>query len=114
MSAGGYDITCEQGATFSRTLNVKDSAGNARDFSTYSGRMHVRRTTASADTLVELTTANGRMILNAYGDIILNLSATETAALTEGGVYDLEVEATDGTVERVVEGIFLLDLEVTR
>ena len=31
MSAGAYDITCEQGATFNRTLTVKDSGGTARD-----------------------------------------------------------------------------------
>lgn len=114
MSAGAYDITCEQGATFSRTLTVKDSNGDARDLSDYTARMQVRRTTSSSTTLVELTTENGRISLNSDGEISLSLSATETAALTDEGVYDLEIEDSSGNVERVVEGSFNLDLEVTR
>lgn len=114
MAAGSYDITCEQGSTFSRTLIVKDADGNLRDFSDYTARMHVRRTTASTDTVIELTTENGRLSITSSGEIVLNLDASTTASLTDGGVYDLEIEYTDGTVERVVEGIFTLDLEVTR
>ena len=114
MSAGAYDITCEQGATFSRTLTVTDSNGDARDLSDYTARMQVRRTTSSSTTLVELTTENGRISLNSNGEISLSLSATATAALTDEGVYDLEIEDSSGNVERVVEGSFNLDLEVTR
>jgi len=114
MAAGAYDMVCEQGATFSRTLTVKDSNGDARDLSSYTGRMHVRRTTGSSTTIIELTTANGRMSTNSSGEIVLSISATDTAALTDGGVYDLEIEDSEGNVERVVEGIFTLDLEVTR
>ena len=58
MSAGAYDITCEQGATFSRTLTVKDSSGAARDLSSYTAKMQVRRTQSSSSTLIELTTEN--------------------------------------------------------
>jgi hypothetical protein len=114
MSAGAYDITCEQGATFSRTLTVKDSSGNARNLSGYTARMQVRRLLASTSTLIELTTGNSRITLNSSGEIALSISAADTASLTEGGVYDLEIIASDGTVERVVEGNFILDLEVTR
>jgi hypothetical protein len=114
MSAGAYDITCEQGVTFNRTLTVKDSNGDARDLSTYTARMQVRRTTGSSDTIVELTTENSRISLNSSGQITLSLPATVTASLTDGGVYDLEIEDSEGNVERVVEGIFVLDLEVTR
>ena len=114
MSAGAYDITCEQGATFSRTLTVKDSSGNARNLSGYTARMQVRRLVSSSSTLIELTTTNGRISLNSSGEIALSISASDTASLAEGGVYDLEIIASDGTVERVVEGNFYLDLEVTR
>ena len=114
MAAGAYDITCEQGATFSRTLTVKDSNGDARDLSSYTARMQVRRTKSSSTTLIDLTTANGRISTNSAGQIILSISATDTAALTDEGVYDLEIEDTSGNVERVVEGKFKLHLEVTR
>lgn len=114
MAAGAYDITCEQGSTFSRTLTVKDSAGTARDLSSYTARMHVRRTTGSATTLIELTTENNRITLNSDGEIILGISAEDTATIAEGGVYDLEIIDGSGNVERVVEGLFILNLEVTR
>ena len=114
MSAGAYDITCEQGATFNRTLTVKDSNGDARDLSTYTARMQVRRTTSSSETIVELTTENNRISLNSSGQIALSMSASVTAALTDGGVYDLEITSSGGVVERVVEGNFNLIPEVTR
>lgn len=114
MAAGAYDITCEQGATFTRTLTVKDSNGDARDLSSHTARMQVRRTKSSATSLIELTTANGRISTNAAGQIVLSISAADTAALTDEGVYDLEIEDTSGSVERVVEGKFNLHLEVTR
>jgi hypothetical protein len=114
MSAGSYDFTCEQGATFARTLTITDSLGSPRDLSTYTGRMHVRRRISDVDTIVELTTSNGRMTMNSSGQISLLLNATATAALTDGGVYDLEIEDSSGNVERVIEGNFILSLEVTR
>ena len=114
MSAGSYNFTCEQGATFSRTLTVKDSNGDARDLSSHTARMQVRRTNSSSTTLIELTTANGRISTNSSGQIFLSIYAADTAALTDEGVYDLEIEDTSGNVERVVQGKFNLHLEVTR
>lgn len=114
MSAGAYDITCEQGATFSRTLTVKDADNNPRDLSGYTARMQVRRTTSSTTFIVELTTENGRISVNSSGEILLNMPAALTASLSDGGVYDLEIESPSGVVERVIEGMFILDLEVTR
>ena len=114
MSAGSYNFTCEQGATFSRTLTIKDSNGDARDLSDYTARMQVRRRLTDTSTLIELTTENGRISLNSEGEVSLSIGATATAALSDGGVYDLELIASDGTVERVIEGNFVLSLEVTR
>ena len=114
MSAGAYDITCEQGATFSRTLTVKDSSGAVRDLSTYTARMQVRRTQSSSSTLIELTTENGRISLNSSGQVALSISATDTASLSDRGIYDLELISSGGDVERLVEGNFTLALEVTR
>ena len=114
MSAGSYNITCEQGATFSRTLTVKDSNGAARNLSSYTARMQVRRRVSDTTTLIELTTENGRITLNENGEISLSLSASLTSSITDDGVYDLEIIASDGTVERVIEGSFTLSREVTR
>ena len=44
----------------------------------------------------------------------LSISATDTASLSDGGIYDLELISSGGDVERLVEGNFTLVLEVTR
>lgn len=114
MAAGSYDFVCEQGATFNRTLTVKDSSGVARDLSSFTARMHVRRRIDDASPMLSLTTENGRISLNSSGQVVLSVDADTTAALTDGGVYDLEIESSAGVVERVIEGNFILSLEVTR
>jgi len=114
MSAGNYDMFCEQGATFVREFTVTDSSGDPIDYSGYTARMHVRRRVDSDTTLIELTTENGRITMNSSGKIFVQLSATETASLDTGGVYDLEIINSAGVVERLIEGNFVLSLEVTR
>lgn len=114
MSAGQYNFICEQGATFARTMSVLDSSNNPRNFSGYTGRMQVRRRISDVDVLVELTTENGRMTLGSDGVINLILTATETSAITDEGVYDIELEDSAGVVERLLEGSFFLTKEVTR
>jgi hypothetical protein len=115
MAAGRYDITCEQGATFARTLQWLDENEAPIDLTGYTARMHVRKTVKSATTLIELTTANGRITLTpADGKLDLLLTATLTAAITDGGVYDVELVSPGGVVTRILEGKFTLSREVTR
>jgi len=52
--------------------------------------------------------------MNSEGQIFLSITATDTAALSYGGVYDLEIIDNSGTVERLIQGNFILELEVTR
>lgn len=114
MSAGAYDINCEQGATFRRELFIRDSAGDLIDLSGYTARMHVRRSVRSDSTIVELTTENEYIIIDNPGKIVLTLPASITAELSDEGIYDLEIQSDDGIVERVIEGKFNLKREVTR
>jgi hypothetical protein len=116
MTAATYNITCEQGSTFVQTLTITNNATPpvARNLSTYSGRMQVRPDIESSTKLLDLTSSGGDMTLNSSGIIVVTVSATNTAALTQGGVYDLEIEDASGVVERVIEGTFTLDKEVTR
>jgi hypothetical protein len=116
MTAATYNITCEQGSTFVQTLTITSNATPpvARDLSTYSGRMQVRPDTESTTKLLDLTSSGGDITLNSSGVVVVTVSATNTAALTQGGVYDLEIEDASGTVERVIQGTFTLNKEVTR
>ena len=116
MLAGKYNIVCDQGSTFTRTLEIKTAEGTIFSLTGYTARMEVRRTLESSTTLISLTSANGRAVINgAQGSITLTLTAVETAAITQSGVYDLEIVHTaSGAVHKVVRGEFRLEKEVSR
>lgn len=123
MIAGVYNITCDQGATFERIFTLyppgtdPTNPGDTApvDLSGYHARMQVRRRQDASDTLIDLTTENGRITLGgAAGTVRLYLTPAETAAITQNGVYDLELVASGGAVERMVKGEFRLSREVTR
>ena len=117
MSAGYYDIEIEQGADFTLAVHYTDSAGTTIDLSTYvSSSMQVRESTESTSSLIDLTTANGRIAL-AQGDpnITLTLSATETASLDfDHAKYDLEVVSSGNEVSKILRGNVKLIREVTK
>lgn len=124
MLAGIYNITCQQGSTFSRTITFKYPDPTSPpaaptylpwNFTGYTARMQVRRTVDSSTVIISLTTENGRITLGgATGIIELNISAADTAAITSSGVYDLEIIASNGVVDRIMQGNFTLSQEVTR
>lgn len=127
MLAGHYNMTCQQGSTFTRTIEIEqpdliaDPTGNTfvpYDLSGYTARMQVRRTIDSSSFLLELTSQNGGLTINpAEGDsnkILLYASASVTASVSTSGVYDIEIISPDNSVSRVLQGIFNLSPEVTR
>ena len=122
MLAGTYNITCEQGSTFSRIITVEYPDPNDAssmlpfNFTGYTGRMQIRRTIESPDVMIELTTANnGIQYTNAAsGELTVRMTAVQTAALVTSGVYDLEIINGAGEVSKLLKGAFTLLLEVTR
>ena len=124
MIAGTYNILCQQGSSFGRVIALEQprtpTEENPAEYEIYSllnhtARMQVRRTVDSATPLITLTTENGRIFISGNeGLITLIISATDTAALTSSGVYDLEIISASGLVSRVIQGTFTLSPEVTR
>ncbi len=127
MLAGNYNMTCQQGSTFRRSIEIEqpdlaaDPTGNTFipfDLSGYSARMQVRRTIDSANFLLELSTQNGALTINPSGtapnQIYIDVSASVTASVNTSGVYDIEIVNPDGTITRVLQGVFNLSPEVTR
>jgi len=125
MIAGNYNIVCEQGATFIRVIHLKqpdpaDPTGTTYvpyDLENHTARMQVRRTYESSTFQVELTTENGGISIEPGGEkgiIHLLMDDDTTAGLASDGVYDLEIISPDGSVNRVIQGTFKLNLEVTR
>ena len=115
MTAAIHHMTCEQGTTFSKKLTITNNATSAAiDLSSHTARMQVRADMESSTTLLNLTSGDGDITLNSSGVIQITVSATATAALTQGGVYDLEIVSSAGVVDRVIQGDFELSKEVTR
>ena len=118
--AGIYDITIEQGATFTFTVTV-----TGVNMTSYSARMKDKAAKVSSLTLApvstdvfSLTTSGGGGISIAPDTnslITVTMSAATTAALTapQQGVYDLEYESGAGVVTRILEGRFYVKSEAT-
>lgn len=76
--------------------------------------MQIRRDVTSTETMMSLTTENGKIALGGdNGQISLSLSATDTSTITRNGVYDLEL-VVGATVHRLLRGAVTLVPEVTR
>ena len=117
------DICIFQGATFSQTLIWE--VGNPPapvNLTGYSAKLQVRSSHKSKATIIELSTANGRITLGTSGNyttgaINLFISAADTAQLSvceeTKAVYDLEM-TTGYTVSRILQGNVIIVPEVTK
>lgn len=114
MAAGILDIVIEQGATFSRTINVKDSTGAAVNLSSVTSVVGQVRKKFSASTAYDFTLA---VTSAASGVISWEMNAVTTATIPAIGneiyVYDIEV-LRGANVERLLQGNAEIKPEVTR
>ena len=115
-----YDIAIDQGATFPLSVSVKsvaaDGAKTPVDLTGYTARMQIRRMVDDEDVLASLTTENGRISIDEEnGKVTLNIPDATTAGFTfTRAVYDLEIVAPGGTVQRILRGAVRVSPEVTR
>lgn len=96
------ELNIEQYATFSTTVNVEDTQGDAINLSGYTAASQIRKSyySTTANTLTATVTGT------ANGEITLSMTAANTALLSPGRyLYDLVITAPDTTKTRVVEGI---------
>lgn len=120
MAAVSKDLLIEQGATFTHTFIRRDSNQVGVSLSGFDARLQIREDIENSTVLLELTNANGGIILEAGGvdgKIELYIGATATELITwVAGVYDLElVETADpDNVVRLTKGSFVVDPEITR
>lgn len=130
MPAARYDITCEQGAVFAYDLpvNLDDGDDNPNndqpaDLTGWTAKMQVRPSLTEPP-LIELTTQNGRLLLN-EGKVKLRLNPPETASLNpkfmlssfplqSQGIYDLFLTSPGGTVIKALYGRFDIIAAITR
>lgn len=120
MPATTFDFTdryrIEQGVYREQQLVWKDVTGAPVNLTGYTARMQLRKSKAAPDKLLELTTVNGGIVINAVaGSITMIFRETDTAGVPwRGGVYDLELVDARGRTTRLIEGNFEVSAEVTR
>jgi hypothetical protein len=109
------NLFIKQGKTYKRILQFYDGADQKLDFSDCTARMQARLTIDSASTVLDMTTENGKIAIEG-GDIILQLTALQTAALTfDKAYYDFEIIRGAEVIEECsYRGSITLIKEVTR
>ena len=121
-TAGIHNLLCDQGATFRKTLTMFQSDGTTVvDLTGYSARMKIKDEVGG--TLIKsLTSAtNGGLtiggsagnVTNGEIDVLISASDTESFAAPQTAVYDLEIVSSGGVVDRVLQGKFIINPEVT-
>ena len=105
------ELLIEQGATFSTTVNVEDTAGAAINLYGYSASSQMRKSFYATSNTIITATITG----NANGEITLSMTAANTANLTPGRqVFDLLITSPTNVKTRVVEGIIVISPGVTQ
>ena len=114
MTPGRYNMQVYQGSTFSLRPQWKID-GTYVDVTGYSAAMSVKNSPTSVSSIIDLTSANGRITVGTTdGKFTLNLTAATTTGLAAGNyVYDLEVTSPGGVVTRLLEGGFTVYEGVT-
>lgn len=119
-----YDLQVNQGETFTKVFTYKNPDGSLIDLTGYSARMQVRTNYEAPTFLLELTTANGGIVIGGTaGTITINITPAQTLAIAitslvgippyQNFVYDLEI-ALGSTIRKFLNGFFTLTKAATR
>ncbi|NBO69837.1 hypothetical protein EBV26_05035 [bacterium] len=104
------NLYIDQGTTYSLSITVSDQNGDVKDLTDYAVRGQLRKSYYSSTSTSFTATASSPL----DGEITISLTATQTSALKAGRyVYDIEIENDEETL-RVLEGIVVINPEVTR
>ena len=105
------ELLIEQGASFSTTVNVEDTAGAAIDLTSYTAASQMRKSYYSSTYSAISSAITG----TANGEITLSMTSANTANLAPGRyVFDLVITAPTTIKTRVVEGIIVVSPGVTQ
>jgi hypothetical protein len=114
MTAQREDLTIEQGATFKQRFIWQDVSGTPVNLSSASAKMQIRQSPYSDVVLEELSTANDRIVMDADGNIDLQLDPIDNLSLTfTAAVYDILI-TIDPIITRLVYGKVHLVKPVTQ
>jgi hypothetical protein len=114
VQPGRFNFSLIQGYTFntSPAWKINNSYVNVTG---YSAKMQVRQAVTSTSVILEMSTANGRIVAGTTdGKFTITLSATNSAALPPGNyIYDLDITSPSGTTTTLLTGGFAVVAQVT-
>lgn len=116
MSAVKRVLVIEQAGTFSDFFTWLDADRRQINLTGYTAKMQIRESQALDATLIlELSTANGRIVLGGVtGTVAIEISDEDAALLTfTEGYYDLKLTPPDGKTFRIMEGPITLSKGTT-
>jgi len=112
MSAGNYDLNLEEGADFSITLTITDSAGTAVDLTGHTAEMNFSSDRDTAYTL-QLTHSAGLTMGGTAGTIVVALTDTQVGTLSAAwtkGQYDLiTIDAAGLRTRRISGSVYIAE-----
>ncbi len=119
MKPATLDLIIYQGTTFVKPFQWKTGeVPTPVDLTGCTARMHIRRKITDSEILMELSTANSRIVITdaVAGKFEMRLTALETAGITfKNGVFDFEIVYPGGEpVYRIFQGEIEINPEVTR
>jgi len=98
-----YEIVVYSGTSYRREFRWLPDGANAIDFTGWAATMLVGQQLAPAD--VELTDTNAGITLTSIGQIIIEMTPFQTAALSPPiAYYNLDLIEPDGFVRRFLRG----------
>lgn len=104
------NLYIDQGTTFSLSIIVSDQNGDPKDLTDYTAAAQMRRSYYT-NTAIDFT---ADVSLPDDGEVTISLTAEETTAIKAGRyVYDIEISSESETI-RVLEGIIVINPEVTK
>jgi len=106
-----YDLKIDQGATLALDIECQDDAGRPMDLAGYSAQAQIRHRHDDPEPAAVFTA----VLDHGAGTVNLKLDAHQSGLLQRAyGVWDCELTAPDGTVQRLVEGRVSVSPQVTR
>jgi len=106
-----YDLRIDQGATLALEIECRDDLGQPMDLSGYTAAAQIRYRHSDPDPAAVFMPAMNEE----PGLLSLKLTAGQSTALSRPyGVWDCELTAPDGTVQRLAEGKVTISPEVTK
>lgn len=109
--SGRHNIVATKGDTFTFNCTV-ETDGVAWDFTGYTAKLMVRKSSSSTDALITAETGSG-IVLTSAGHISITVSAANMVVPTGRWVYDLEVTSSGGEKTTLLSGRFIVEAEVS-